>query len=209
MEYIVFDIETSGLDPNINEIIEIGSIKIIDGVIIDEFSHLIKPINPIPDFITSLTGITNELVKDEEREVTVLQKFVEFSKEADHFLGHNIDEFDIPFLNKRLEINGLDKINKKTIDTLKIARNNISFKSVSNYKLDTLASFFNINSEFSHRAVYDAKKAWEIFKKLKDYKEEIEKCPICGYPLRMITGPYGKFIGCTGYPKCKYTRSIK
>lgn len=207
MEHIVFDIETTGLNPYSSEIIEIGAIKVRNGNIVDEFSELIKPTIPITDFITNLTGITNELVKTAQNEKKVLQDFIEFSKEAEVLLGHNIDEFDNPFINRRLEIHGIDKIEKKTVDTLKIARNNISFKKIENFKLDTLAKFFGIINSSTHRALYDAKTTWELYKRLKNYKDEVEKCPICGQPLKEREGLYGKFIGCTGFPKCKYTRN--
>ncbi|MDF2700007.1 MAG: polC [Haloplasmataceae bacterium] len=206
MKYVVYDIETTGLDPNSSEIIEIGAIKIKDDNIIEEFSKLIKPTLLINEFITNLTGITNELVSKAQNEKVVLQEFNEFLKEAEIILGHNIDEFDIPFINRRLEIHGLDKIEKKTIDTLKLARNSISYKKIQNFKLDTLSEFFGIISYGSHRAIYDAKKSWEVYKKLKNYNDDVEKCPKCGNPLREVKGPYGMFLGCTGFPKCKYSR---
>ena len=206
MEYIVFDIETTGLDPIVSEIIQIGGIKVKDGIIVSEFSELIKPSVPISGFITGLTGITNEMVKDAEDEITVLTKFLGFIKGISYFMGHNIDDFDIPFINRRLEIHKLGKIRKETIDTLKIAKRKISFRKIENYKLDTLVNFFKINPDGLHRAVNDVKKTWEIYKKLQSYQDEIETCPRCGSSLRLMNGRYGKFIGCSGYPNCKYTQ---
>lgn len=208
MKYIVFDIETNGLNPRVDEIIEIAALKIADDNIICEFSKLIKPKLPINNFITNLTGITNEQVQNAENEAIVLQEFIDFTKDCEIFLGHNIDEFDMPFLNKRLEMNGLKKIVKKTIDTLKLARNKISYKSVKNFKLETLADYFGINNENAHRAKQDANISWQLYQKLQNFQEQIELCPSCGHPLRVINGPYGKFIGCTAYPKCRYKRSF-
>ena len=64
--FVVFDIETTGLDSLSNEIIEIGALKVKDGKVVDTFDHLIKPSHPISDFITNLTGITNEMVETAE-----------------------------------------------------------------------------------------------------------------------------------------------
>src|SRR5699024_10738657 len=76
--YTVFDIETTGLDSKYDEIIEIGALKIKNNKIIDQFSFLIKPTSPIGEFITELTGITNEMVSDAPNINEILPKFLEF-----------------------------------------------------------------------------------------------------------------------------------
>lgn len=208
MNYIVCDIETTGLNPNIHEIIEIGAIKVRDEEIVDRFSALIKPIQPISDFITNLTGITNEMVENQPNEAEVLREFLSFIGDSKVLIGHNIDSFDFPFINRRLEVNGLPNIRKQTIDTLTLARERISFQNISNHKLETVARYFHISGVQSHRALEDVITTWEIFKKLSTYQEEIERCPKCGRALRKVNGRYGPFISCSGYPTCRYSRNL-
>ena len=81
-KYIAFDIETTGLDSMYDEIIEIGAIKIEDGKEIETFSTLIKPEYEIDEFITELTGITNEMVIDAPKINEVLPKFMDFINDS-------------------------------------------------------------------------------------------------------------------------------
>ena len=99
-EYIVFDIETTGLDASYDEIIEIGALKIKNNEIVDKFTSLIKPKYPIDEFITELTGITNEMVKDAPLINEVLPRFIDFIGD-EILVGHNIN-FDINFVYDNL-----------------------------------------------------------------------------------------------------------
>ena len=101
-KYIAFDIETTGLDSMYDEIIEIGAIKIEDGKEIETFSTLIKPEYEIDEFITELTGITNEMVMDAPKINEVLPKFMDFIKDS-VILGHNVN-FDINFIYDKLKV---------------------------------------------------------------------------------------------------------
>ena len=76
--FVSIDIETTGLDPELSKIIEIGAVKVKNGTIIDEYSRLVKPDVPIPDYIIRLTGITNEDVKSEESIGDVIPSFLDF-----------------------------------------------------------------------------------------------------------------------------------
>ena len=99
--YVVFDIETTGLDPEFDEIIEIGAVKIKDGIKIDTFNSLIKPEYEIDEFITELTGITNEMVENAPSIDEVLPKFMDFIKDY-IIIGHNVN-FDINFFYDNLK----------------------------------------------------------------------------------------------------------
>ena len=144
--YTIIDIETTGLDPKVDEIIEISAIKIRDNKIISEYSTLIKPQHEISDFITNLTGITNEMVDDKPAINTVLNDYFDFL-DNDIIVGHNIN-FDINFLydasikyyNKPFE--------NDYIDTLRLSR---KYLSLENNKLGTIANFFNIDYSGAHR----------------------------------------------------------
>ena len=94
--YVVFDLETTGLSPINNEITEIGAVKVIDGKISDTFEMLVKPNQKISQKITDITGITNEMIKDKPPIEEVLPKFIEFIGGLP-LVAHNI-EFDYGFL---------------------------------------------------------------------------------------------------------------
>ena len=159
LNYIVFDLETTGFSPTNNEIIEIGAWKVDNGVVVDKFEALVKPTTPIPTKITEITGITNEMVKDAEPIETVLVEFFDFCGGLP-FLNHNSD-FDYNFvtvIGKRL---GLDFTlnNTRGIQcTLKLSRKYLPNIS---HKLCDVADYYKIkidgvDGESFHRASYDA-----------------------------------------------------
>lgn len=96
--YVVFDLETTGLDVENDNIIEIGALKVREGKVTDRFMEFLKPDMPISPMITGITGITNEMVKNARDTKTVIRDFVNFCE--DHILvGHNI-MFDYKFMKK-------------------------------------------------------------------------------------------------------------
>ena len=117
--YIAFDLETTGLDPEQNEIIEIGALKVRDGKVEERFMEFIRPCQPVSKTITDLTGITNEMVADAEDSKTVIPAFLEFCGN-DVLVGHNII-FDYSFMKNQAAILGYG-FEKQGVDTLRIAR---------------------------------------------------------------------------------------
>ena len=99
-KYVVIDIETTGLDPQYDEIIELGALKIENGVIVDSFSKLIKPKTSISDFITQLTGISNSMVENAPSIEEELPNYLKFINEQ-NIVGHNVN-FDINFIYDNL-----------------------------------------------------------------------------------------------------------
>lgn len=99
--YIVFDIETTGLNPKQDEIIEIGAVKIVNHQVVDTFSELIRPNQKISSFITQLTGITNEMVQEAKDIETVLAEFLLFINDQ-ILIGHNV-QFDLSFIRFNFE----------------------------------------------------------------------------------------------------------
>ena len=95
-DYVLLDLETTGLNPAGDSIIEIGAIKVKEYDIVDTFEAFVKPPHPISYFITDLTGITNEMVKDAGSIETVLPEFLRFVGSS-LVMGHNVN-FDINFL---------------------------------------------------------------------------------------------------------------
>ncbi|MDK2050936.1 3'-5' exonuclease [Aliarcobacter butzleri] len=153
--FIVIDIETTGLHSIRDEIIEIGAIKIenINSTQHKTFQAFIKPKKAIPEFITNINGITNEMVENADSIEEVLEEFLDFIEDYP-LVGHNID-FDIKFLNNKIKKAKLDFNNKELIDTLPLSRR--AFPKSYNHKLQTLVRYIGINTNGSHRALEDSK----------------------------------------------------
>ncbi|NLY47105.1 MAG: PolC-type DNA polymerase III [Tissierella sp.] len=162
-EYVIFDIETTGLSAINDAITEIGAIKIKNGQVIDTFSQLVNPERDIPEFITNLTGITNEMVKDEPTIDKVIIKFNEFIK-GTVLVAHNAT-FDVGFIREKLKLVNLGLYNP-ILDTLELAR--VVFPDLKNHKLDTIAKYLDVSLENHHRAVDDATATMDIFLKTMD-----------------------------------------
>ena len=160
--YVVFDIETTGLDPEFDEIIEIGAVKIKDGIKIDTFNSLRKPEYEIAEFITELTGITNEMVENAPSIDEVLPKFMDFINDY-IIIGHNVN-FDINFIYDNLEELNIPPITNDFVDTLRISRRLIP--ELKHHKLSDLANYFNIDTNGSHRALKDVEITSEVLNNL-------------------------------------------
>jgi DNA polymerase-3 subunit epsilon len=166
--YIVVDLETTGLDPYKGcEIIEIGITEIIEDKIVKSYSRLIRPKSYIPEFITGITGITNQMVINEKYIEEVLPKFRNFIGEKT-IIAHNA-KFDLKFLNYYLELQNLEPITE-FICTLELLKKNKNYKG-KNKKLETACEYYNIVNDQAHRAASDTLATAKLFLKL---KEEIE-----------------------------------
>lgn len=149
-DYVVFDIETTGLNKNFDKIIEIGALKYKNNVLVSEFNYLINPKIKIPEIITTITGIKDEDLINKDTIDIVLPKFIDFIEDLP-LVAHN-SEFDLGFINTNLKWLGMNKLNNENIDTLLLARK--CLPQMYNYKLETLKKYFKIN-QVSHRAVGD------------------------------------------------------
>lgn len=173
-EYIVIDVETTGLSFEYNEIIEIGAWHIKDGVAVGKFSELVKPVRPISTTITQITGITNEMVADARGIKDVLPEFCDFCGNLP-LLGHNVG-FDYKFIKTKAHALGYDFSlggNRVGIDTLQIARDAHLDKKTGNLKLETLARYFKIEllnecgaDKNFHRAYFDAYMTYLLYVRL-------------------------------------------
>lgn len=150
-DYVCVDIETTGTSAKWNKILEIGAVKVRDGQVVDQFSKLIYPGVAVPDYITDLTGITDEMVMDKEDISVVLPEFIAFAGD-DLLLGHNV-LFDYSFL-KQNAINLNLSFDKSGMDTLKIARKTLP--KLESRALDYLCTYYGIKDENHHRALNDA-----------------------------------------------------
>ena len=150
-KYVVVDLETTGLKPESEEIIEIGAIKVENGTVKDTMSCLIRCTKKLPDIIVSMTGITDDLlmkgiaVKDA---VTQLQNFIN----GYPMVGHNTN-FDIGFLQETCKRENVEWHTVQSFDTVKIARE--ICPGLQSYKLEKLLEQFSLPHEKLHRALND------------------------------------------------------
>jgi len=165
-EIVALDLETTGLDPKNDSIIEIGVVKFNENRVIDEYSTLVNPRKPINAFITNLTGISNSMVMNAPCIGDVLPEIEEFIGDA-IILGQNID-FDLSFLQRF----GAFKYND-TIDTYEIA--SVVMPSAPRYGLGSLSQQLGIILANAHRALDDAKATMQVFQQL---LLKIEELPV-------------------------------
>ena len=168
-EFVVFDIETTGLNSHTNKIIEIGAVKIKAGRIIDRYSQLINPGISIPYHITEITSITNEQVANQPKIDEVIGKFVEFIGDA-VLVAHNAP-FDMGFIKRDIkEYLNID-LESSVIDTLQMARD--LFPDFKKYGLGDLNKALGLALEKHHRAVDDSQATANMFIIfLEKYKEK-------------------------------------
>lgn len=163
--YVVIDVETTGLDSNTSEILELGAIHVIDHEIADTFSSLVRPERPIPAQITSLTGITQDMVSAQGAALQpLLEQFWAFVGQSP-VVGHNLD-FDLAFLKKASVRFGISMPNVPIRDTLKLARGKL--RDLPDHRLDTLTAHFGIEDTQQHRAIPDCVATFRVYEKLNE-----------------------------------------
>lgn len=151
-DYVIFDLETTGLDSTKDKIIEIGALKYKNSKLVAEFSVLINPEVKVPEVITKITGLTDNDLQNKKTIREVLPEFLEFIEDLT-LIAHN-SEFDLGFIEENIKSLGLNMISNKNIDTVEIARKYIP--KAYNYKLETLKKYFHLDYG-SHRSVDDCK----------------------------------------------------
>lgn len=206
-DYVVFDLETTGVDVIKDDIIEISAVKVLGGKVADTFSTLVNPGRPIPYYATQVNGITDEMVEDAPDIREALADFLAFAGDA-VLVGHNIQSFDLNFVSNAAEGLFGKTVENDYIDTLYMARS--CLPELSHHKLVDVASYFHISAEGAHRALNDCimnQKCYEELGKLQA-NQKLELCPRCGGELRKRNGKFGEFFGCSNYPACWYTRNI-
>lgn len=170
-DYVAFDLETTGLNVECDNIIEIGALKVVNGKVVDRFMEFLKPDTPISPLITNITGITNEMVANARSTDDIIRDFVAFCGN-DILVGHNI-MFDYKFTKKYANQLGYS-FEKKGIDTLKIARK--CLPTLESKSLGTLCDHYQIQNPAAHRAYYDALATAKIYHMLAhDFEEKEEK----------------------------------
>ena len=164
-EYVVFDTETTGFNAGgADQMIEIGAVKIKDGVITDRFDELIDPGRHIPDKISELTNITDDMVKGKDNEEAVTKRFLEWTGEAP-MVAHNA-KFDISFMEMAMKKYNLGEFKNTVVDTLELSRAIDS--GFARHSLSMLVKRYNVpwEEDAHHRADYDAEGTALVFAKM-------------------------------------------
>lgn len=160
--FVVFDLETTGLNPAVDEIIEIGAVKIVDGKLTETFSCFVKPSKPIPAEATAINNITNAMVAGAYRINQVFPDFYKFCEGAT-LVGHNAIEFDCKFLDVIAKKMGY-KLTEDRMDTLMMSRSKLSELRFHNLK--TICGYLGIELVGAHRAVNDTIATAQVFLRL-------------------------------------------
>ncbi|MGB8453401.1 MAG: 3'-5' exonuclease [Anaerocolumna sp.] len=150
--FVCFDIETTGLSPDKDKIIEIGALKVINGKITESFDEFINPQMKLPKHIIKLTGITDDMIRYSETEDRIVKRFMEFSEDY-IVMGHNIG-FDYSFIKTAARKQHMS-FEKMGIDTLELSRKllfHLESKSLGN-----MCRHYNILNKNAHRAYDDAR----------------------------------------------------
>ena len=168
-EFCVFDTETTGLDPNVEYLTEIGGVIVKNGEVVEEFDTFVKPGKPITPKIIELTGITNEMVADAPSEAEALQAFLDFAG-GRILVAHNAHSFDIRFLRIAAKRSGIS-FEPTYIDTLTMAQ--AMYPGLHNYKQGTINKHLELPAYEAHRACEDSAALGRIFGvMLNDLKEK-------------------------------------
>lgn len=161
--YVVIDVETTGLNPDRDEIMEIGAVKVRDSVVESTFHSVLKIVGKIPNQISALTGLTDRLLQDEGQSIEkVLPEFLEYVSDLP-VVTHN-GEFDYAFIRYACSKQGLPLFSNPCIDTLKLSRRYIDL--VANYQLETLTEYLGIPAKRFHRSLDDCFATMQLYQKL-------------------------------------------
>ena len=166
--YCIFDLETTGFNPDTDGITEVAVCKVKNGEIIDEFTTFVNPEKPIPYNVQELTHITDDMVKDAPKMDEMIPKFLEFCKDS-VLVAHNA-HFDVSFIANKSEKLGLD-FKPYVIDTYEMSLE--LYNGVENHKLGTLVEYLGIPLEGAHRAINDTRATAKMFiRMIEDCKKE-------------------------------------
>ena len=213
-DYVVFDLETTGVSPYNDEVIEISAVKARKGKVVEEFSELVNPKRTIPFAASRVNNITDDMVSDAPFFDEVLRHFLKFVGE-DVLVGHNIQSFDMKFIYRDCERYFHQLITNDYVDTLILAKR--CFPEWRHRRLGDLADYYGISTRGAHRALEDCRMNQRVFEllgkemnteKKKTLDSNVKTCPLCNLPLKKRNGRYGEFWGCTGFPNCRYTENI-
>ena len=207
--YVVFDLETTGISCSNDKVVEISAIKVNNHKVVSKFTTLVNPECPIPYNASRINGITDDMVKDAPVFKTVLNDFLVYIEQY-VLVGHNIHAFDMKFIYRDCK-QFFGKIPENDyIDTLKMARK--CLPQLGHHKLTDLADYYGIPTKGAHRALNDCYMNQKVYEYLgKETSKNnlvVKKCPKFGGIMKKRNSIYGMFWGCGNYPDCRYTENL-
>lgn len=170
--YVIFDLETTGISPNYDEVIEISALKVKGGEVVDEFNTLVNPGRKIPFGATKVNGITNAMVAEAPAFSHVLAEFLDFA-EGLVLVGHNIARFDMKFIWRDAEQYFGEIPQNNYVDTLQVARKHLP--KMDHHRLVDLAEHYGISSEGAHRALNDCYMNQKVYECMVSEMREAQK----------------------------------
>lgn len=171
-DYVIFDLETTGISPNYDEVIEISALKVKGGEVVDEFNTLVNPGRKIPFGATKVNGITNAMVAEAPAFSHVLAEFLDFA-EGLVLVGHNIARFDMKFIWRDAEQYFGEIPQNNYVDTLQVARKHLP--KMDHHRLVDLAEYYGISSEGAHRALNDCYMNQKVYECMVSEMREAQK----------------------------------
>ena len=164
-DYVVFDLETTGVSSAHDEVIEISALRVRARAVTDEFSMLVNPGRPIPPAASRINGITDDMVKDSPDFEPALDAFISFAGD-DILVGHNIASFDMKFLWRDARRYWGRPIENDFIDTLPLSRRWLP--GVEKHTLQFLAQHYGIATDGAHRALFDCRMNQLVYEALRN-----------------------------------------
>lgn len=213
-DYVLYDLETTGISCSYDEVIEISAVKVRKGTIVEEYSELVNPGRPIPARASMVNHITDEMVAGAPPFEEALARFVAFIGD-DILVGHNIHSFDMKFIYRDCERYFNRTLTNDYVDTLRFAKQ--VFPGWKHRRLGDLAEYYGISTTGAHRALADCRMNQQVYERMAEetgadrasvVNADEKLCPDCGQPMTKRNGRYGEFWGCTGFPYCRHTEKL-
>ena len=235
-DYVVYDLETTGISCQRDEVIEISAIRVRGGHPVSTFTQLVNPGRPIPYGASSVNHIYDNMVADKPGFSQVLGEFLDFIGD-DVLVGHNIKRFDMNFIYRDCQRYFGQTIDNDYIDTLHMAKQ--CFPAWKHRRLENLAEHYGISTQGAHRALQDCHMNQQVFELMaqdiakaacnggeghqlgtlnfgqigemqgnSSPQGENRYCPRCHSTLKKRKGRFGYVWGCSGFPNCRYTENV-
>lgn len=193
--FVVVDLETTGLEPNLDNIVEIAGVKVVNGQIVEEWDTLVNPGIFVPQETTDITGITTEMLRESPRFLDVIDDFLKFLGNESVFVAHNV-EFDRGFVNSHLRRHEMAELKNPYLCTFKLAK--LVHPNLARYGLGALTEVFEVDLPQAHRAIHDARATAQLFIKFLGTLQagglkHVKDIPgIQNLPIEMLIVPEGQ-----------------
>jgi DNA polymerase III epsilon subunit family exonuclease len=184
-DFVAFDLETTGLERETDEIIEIGAVKVSGGAVTERMSRLVKAGKPLPALVEALTGITAAMLAEAGDLRDALEEFRRFAGDLP-LVAHNSD-FDLAFMQEALRKHGLDTLANPVFDSLLLAR--AAWPTFASHRLENLVARLGIPPQPAHRALPDAEQAALLWLKAQERMDSYLPATVASMRQVLAAGP--------------------